>query len=149
IVYNGNDANDWKIWDNETSSWRDRKIPVYPALGNDDLHGDPAVALGNYFQRFPDLKNSRYYSLRAANAMFLMLDSSQPEATGPQSDWLKAKLDQVPADVNFVFLVFHHPPYTSSSDVQKETRGGGHSARPQEQAFAKLLEERQAHSRYR
>src|SRR5215831_4023744 len=22
IVYNGNDANDWKVWDTETSAWR-------------------------------------------------------------------------------------------------------------------------------
>jgi Icc-related predicted phosphoesterase len=149
IVYNGNDADDWKVWDSETSVWREKKIPVYPALGNHDLHGDPTVALGNYFQRFPYLKQSRYYSLGVANALFLMLDSSQTEATGPQSDWLNAKLDHIPSDVDFVFLIFHHPPYTSSSDVDKEARGGGHSARPQEQAFAKLLEERQAHARYR
>src|ERR1700740_1717226 len=28
IVYNGNDANDWKTWDSETSIWRDKKIPI-------------------------------------------------------------------------------------------------------------------------
>ena len=33
IVYNGNDTNDWKVWDSETAVWRDNKIPVYPALG--------------------------------------------------------------------------------------------------------------------
>jgi acid phosphatase type 7 len=45
-----------------------------------------------------------------------------------------------------VFFVFHHPPYTSSSD---ETYGGGHSARSKEQALAKFLEERQRHTRAR
>ena len=127
IVYNGNDANDWKVWDSETSIWREKKIPVYPALGNHDLHGKPEVALGNYFQRFPDLKNSRYYSVRAANTLILVLDSSLEEAAGPQGQWLTDKLDHVPADVDFVFLMFHHPPYTSSSDDKKF--GGGHSAR--------------------
>ncbi len=29
----------------------------------------------DFFQRFPDLKNSRYYSLRAANILLLVLDS--------------------------------------------------------------------------
>ena len=58
IVYNGFDADDWKVWDSETSIWRDKKIPVYPALGNHDLHGEPRVALSNYFQRFPDLKTA-------------------------------------------------------------------------------------------
>src|ERR1700751_5250503 len=33
IVYNGFDSNDWKVWDRETSAWRDKNIPVYPSLG--------------------------------------------------------------------------------------------------------------------
>lgn len=53
IVYNGHDANDWKVWDIETAIWRVNHIPIYPALGNHDLHGREDVALGNYFQRFP------------------------------------------------------------------------------------------------
>jgi hypothetical protein len=147
IVYNGYDANDWKVWDSETSIWRDKNIPVYPALGNHELHGDEKIALGNYFQRFPDLKNSRYYSLRAANTLTLVLDSSQDETSGPQGQWLANKLENLPADVDFVFLMFHHPPYTSSSD--SKLFGEGHSARPHEQALARMLEERQTHTRAR
>jgi Icc-related predicted phosphoesterase len=147
IVYNGNDANDWKVWDSETAAWQTNKIPVYPALGNHDLHGDESVALANYFQRFPDLKNSRYYSVRAANTLMLMLDSSLDETSGPQGQWLTKHLDTVPPDVDFIFLVLHHPPYTSSSDDKK--LGGGHSARPHEQELAKMLEARQANLRAR
>jgi 3',5'-cyclic AMP phosphodiesterase CpdA len=147
IVYNGYDANDWKTWDEETSIWRDKKIPVYPALGNHDLHGDLNVALGNYFQRFPDLKQSRYYSVRAANALVLVLDSALDEVSGPQGEWLTSKLDSIPSDVDFVMVMLHHPPYTSSSDEKR--LGGGHSARTPEQALAKMLEDRQAHSRVR
>jgi len=147
IVYNGYDANDWKVWDSETSILREKKIPIYPVLGNHDLHGKEEIALGNYFQRFPELKNSRYYSVRAANTLILALDSSLDESAGPQGQWLADKLDHVPSEVDFVFLLFHHPPYTSSSDAKM--LGGGHSARPQEQALAKLLEERQAHARFR
>jgi Icc-related predicted phosphoesterase len=147
IVYNGNDADDWKTWDAETRIWRDKDIPIYPALGNHDLHGDEKVALGNYFQRFPDLKNSRYYSVRAANTLMLVLDSALDESSGPQGEWLAGKLDNIPPDADFVFLMFHHPPYTSSSDEKKY--GGGHSARPHEQALAKILEQRQAHTRAR
>ena len=147
IVYNGYDAGDWKVWDNETSVWRDKKIPIYPALGNHDLHGDQNIALGNYFQRFPELKNSRYYSVRTANTLILVLDSSLEEISGPEGQWLAEKLDHVPLDVDFVFLMFHHPPYTSSSGAK--TFGGGHSARSTELALAKMLEERQAHARFR
>src|ERR1022692_2590326 len=106
IVYNGYDVNDWKTWDSETSIWRDKNIPIYPALGNHDLHGDEKIALGNYFQRFPDLKNSRYYSVRAANTLLLVLDSSLEETSGPQFQWLSNKLDNLPSDVDFVFLMF-------------------------------------------
>ena len=84
IVYNGDDVDDWKVWDSETTVWREKKIPIYPALGNHDLHGNEKVALANYFQRFPDLKNSRYYSVRAANALILALDSSLEEVSGPE-----------------------------------------------------------------
>jgi acid phosphatase type 7 len=147
IVYNGYDENDWKVWDSETVIWRDKKIPVYPALGNHDLHGDANAALGNYFRRFPDLKNSRYYSVRAANAVALVLDSSLDETASPQGEWLAEKLDHIPSDVDFVFLMFHHPPYTSSSDAK--AFGGGHSARTTEQALAKMLEGRQTHARFR
>ncbi len=147
IVYNGYDTNDWKVWDSETSPWRDKKIPVYPALGNHDLHGDEKTALGNYFQRFPDLKNSRYYSVHAANTLVLVLDSALDETTGPQGQWLADKLDHVPTDVDFVFVMDHHPPYTSSSDMK--TMGGGHSARGSEKVLAKMLEQRQARARFR
>jgi Icc-related predicted phosphoesterase len=147
IVYNGYDVDDWKTWDNETELWRQRNIPVYPALGNHDLHGDPKMALGNYFQRFPELKGSRYYSVRAANTLMIVLDSSLEEVAGLEGQWLTDKLDNIPVDVDFVFIVLHHPPYTSSSD--KELYGGGHSARHSEQALAKLLEERQSRTRAR
>jgi Icc-related predicted phosphoesterase len=147
IVYNGYDVNDWKIWDSETSTWREKKIPVYPALGNHDLHGNENVALANYFQRFPDLKNSRYYSVRAANTLLLVLDSSLDETSGPQAQWLTQALDAVPGDVDFVFIVLHHPPYTSSSDEKKY--GGGHSARKPEGKLAEMLESRQPHTKAR
>jgi Icc-related predicted phosphoesterase len=146
IAYNGNDANDWKVWDKETAAWSENKIPVYPALGNHDLHGDLKVALANYFQRFPDLQNNRYYSARAANTLLLMLDSSLAETSGPQGEWLLHKLETLPADVDFVCLVLHHPPYTDSSD---EFLGGGHSARPPEKSLAQVLEERQPHTHAR
>jgi len=147
IVYNGYDSNDWKVWDTETNIWREEKIPVYPSLGNHDLHGPEKTALGNYFLRFPDLKDSRYYSIRAANSLLLVLDSSLEETEGAQGQWLSDQLDHVPVEANFVFVMLHHPPYTSSSDAK--LMGGGHSARQHEQALAKLLEDRQAHAPYR
>jgi acid phosphatase type 7 len=147
IVYNGYDINDWKVWDSETAVWREKNIPVYPALGNHDLRGREKTALGNYFERFPDLKDSRYYAVRAANTMILVLDSSQDETSGAQGLWLASKLDNIPSDVDFVFIMLHHPPYTSSSDSRRF--GGGHSSRSPEQKLAKMLEDRQSSMRAR
>jgi len=147
IVYNGFDKNDWKVWDSETAVWREKKIPVYPTLGNHDLHGDEKVALANYFERFPDLKSSRYYSVRAGNTLMLVLDSSQDETSGPQGQWLAQKLDHLSGNIDFLFIVLHHPPYTSSSDMQ--ILGGGHSARFQERKLAQTLEAQQQNLRAR
>lgn len=147
IVYRGDDAGDWKVWDSETSAWRDEKIPVYPALGNHDLHGNQRTALSNYFQRFPALQEHRYYSVRVGNCLMLVLDSSLDEIRGPQGEWLNRSLDTIPTDVAFVILVLHHPPYTSSSDEQKF--GGGHSSRTREHELATLLEQKQASSHAR
>jgi Icc-related predicted phosphoesterase len=146
IAYNGDDTNDWKVWDSETEVWRQRRITVYPALGNHDLHGNRAIALANYFQRFPSLQNNRYYSVRAANTLMLVLDSSLNETSGPQGEWLAKNLDSIPSDVDFVFLVLHHPPYTASSD---RAPGGGHSARHPEQLLAQTLEKCQGRIRPR
>lgn len=145
LVFNGDDADDWKVWDSETSVWREKNIPVYPTLGNHDIRKNEKIALGNYFQRFPDLKNSRYYSVRAANTLTLVLDSSLDEMSGLQGEWLARKLDNIPSDVDFVFLMLHHPPYTSSSDMKM--LNGGHSARSQEKLLAKMLEARQEQAR--
>ncbi len=147
IVLDGYNVKDWQVWDTETSLWRERKIPVYPAIGNHDLHGDLDTALANYFQRFPDIQKSRFYSTRVANSLMLVLDSNIDELTGPQGAWLTSQLDHLSPDVDFVFFVFHHPPYTSSSD--QKIFGGGHSARSTEQALGKMLEDRQQHTRAR
>jgi len=147
IVYSGENPKDWEVWDSETALWRQHKTPVYPALGNHDLHGNLQIALGNYFARFPDLQQSRFYSLNMGNSRMLVLDSSLEELSGPQGDWLRSQLDGLPPSVDFVFLIFHHPVYTSSSDAK--TMGGGHSARSPEQALGQFLEEREQHTRAR
>jgi Icc-related predicted phosphoesterase len=147
ITYNGNDPNDWKVYDSETAIWREKRIRIYPALGNHDLHGDLKVSLANYFQRYPELDHSLYYSVSTANMLMLTLDSALDEMSGAQGDWLKNKIDAIPASVDFVIIVLHHPPYTSSSDEKKF--GGGHSARAAEQALARFLEERQKNMRAR
>ena len=147
LTFRGDDPNDWKTWNTETAIWAQRNIPVYPALGNHDLRGDEKRALANYFEHFPELQENRYYSLRVANSLMIVLDSSLDETLGSQGEWLQHKLDTLPDGIDFVFLVLHHPPYTSSSDG---VLGGGHAARRPEHLLANMLEERQrrTHARF-
>lgn len=147
IVYNGAEVSDWSVWDTEAAPWQRDHIPIYPALGNHDLKGNESAALANYFARFPQIDKSRYYSVRFGNCLMLVLDSSQDETSGAQGDWLQQQLDHLPGSVSFVFVMLHHPPYTSSSD--DKLFGGGHSARNKELALAQMLEARQQKLRAR
>ena len=147
IVYTGENVKDWEVWDVETLAWKQSKIAVYPALGNHDLKGNEAKALANYFARFPELNGSRFYSVKLGKSVMLVLDSALDGAGGEQEAWLKEQFAKITPDTRFVILVFHHPPYTSSSDEKQF--GGGHSARGTEKALGQFLEDRQKHLRAR
>lgn len=142
LVYNGYDKEDWSVFDSETAPLRDEGVKIFPALGNHDLHGGED-GLRNYFARFPDLKGHRWYSVRYGNSLLLALDSDSDDVpSSPQGQWLASELEHVPADVDFIFLSMHHPPYTKSSE--HFMGGGGHSARPEEQQLAHFLEQKAA-----
>lgn len=146
LVANGADANQWKVFDRETAPLRDAGIKLYPILGNHDLRGDLPVALSNYFQRFPYLQNSRYYSVRAGNVFIVGLDSSLDQPGGDEMQWFDKQIGSLPNDVDFVVVLLHHPPFTRSRDSMV---GGGHSPRPQEEDMGQFLESRQAKTRAR
>ena len=146
IVYAG-DSGDWEVWDSETAIWREHKLAIYPALGNHDVKRDEEKALGNYFARFPELQRNRFYSVKTENTLMLVLDSNVDELSGAQGQWLRAQFQQIPSTTDFVFLIFHHPVYTSSSDMK--LMGGGHSSRSSEEALGGFLEEQQKHLRPR
>lgn len=146
LVANGGNPDQWKVFDQETAPIRNAGIKIYPALGNHDLRGDLPLALQNYFQRFPYLQNSRYYSVRAANVLILTLDSSLDQPGGEEMQWFDKQLTSIPPDVNFVIVQLHHPPITRSSSKMP---GGGHSPRTREQDMAGFIEARQAKSRAR
>src|SRR4051812_36578311 len=59
LVLNGGNAMDWAEWDKETKPWSG--LQVFPILGNHDVRGGES-ALPNFFQRFPQLQNNRYYA---------------------------------------------------------------------------------------
>jgi len=145
LVLSGGSRQDWKVFDEETAPLRRAGIEVLPTLGNHDVSGDEAAK--NYFQRFPQLKGRRWYSVRVANLMMFMLDSTSADGAGsPQQQWLEQGLQALPPGVDFVLVALHHPPLTQSDDMMP---GGGHSLRPQEKQLASLLEQHQQSMRAR
>jgi hypothetical protein len=93
-----------------------RSTPMYPALGNHELRGDPDA---NHFYRYfvlPGGESPRrpavYYAFRYSHALFIALDGNNPYDAG-QAAWLERTLSQSSTDkgVRHVFAFVHQPPY--------------------------------------
>jgi acid phosphatase type 7 len=135
LVLNGGNAMDWAEWDKETKPWSG--LQLFPILGNHDVRGGES-ALPNFFQRFPQLQNSRYYAAQYGNVRVLAVDSDMMVGDhSPEMQWLQSEFSNIPAATDFVFVLLHHPSYTHSNE---ET---GHAARPQEHNLGAFLEAQQ------
>src|SRR3954470_8680684 len=132
LVLNGGNAMDWAEWDEETKAWSG--LQVFPILGNHDVRGGES-ALPNFFKRFPQLQNNRYYAAQYGNVRVLAVDSDMMVGDhSPEMQWLESEFSNIPAATDFVFVLLHHPSYTHSNE---ET---GHAARPQEHNLGAFLE---------
>ncbi len=141
IVLTGDHASDWQVYARETKPLRDAGIRLFPVLGNHDVRDTPQTALPYFFKNFPETQGRRWYSVQAGPVYFIMLDSQSDESdSSEQGQWLKSQLDSLPSQTDFVVLVFHHPCYTHSTEGVMGLMG--HSARPQEQGLAAMLEGR-------
>ncbi len=108
IVGNGGSVGQWEGFRREYS-----RVPLWPVLGNHDLFGGGNGALAHYFETFPHVEKRRYYALRFAPIVFLMLDSNlDDDGWKAQSAWLEGELDRAEKDplVRAIVLVTHHPP---------------------------------------
>src|SRR3954463_16010955 len=142
LVLTGSNAMDWAEWDKETKPWSG--LQLFPILGNHDVRGDENVALGNFFQRFPQLQNSRYYAAQYGNVRILGLDSDlMVDDSSPEMTWVKDQFNNIPPATDFLLVLLHHPSYTRSND---ET---GHAARAQEHHLGSFLEEKQKNMKAR
>ena len=140
LVISGDGERNWEVYREETQPIRDAHIRFFTLPGNHDEYGDSK--LQHYFAEFPDLKHDRWYTIRAANTLTLMLDSAVDAKGGPEWRFVEKTLDSVPDDVDFVLIAMHHPPMTKS---HTQMMGGGHSTRSQEAALGAMIEEHAAH----
>jgi acid phosphatase type 7 len=120
VVYHGHDSHDWDIFDKQTKPLRDSKIRIFPVLGNHDVDGGSGRP--DFFKHFADLKNysqlekNGWYSMVYGDSLFLMLDSQLDyRADSPQGTWLRTALKGVPDDLEFLFIVLHHPIVSHAS----------------------------------
>jgi hypothetical protein len=114
VVYHGHDKRDWDVFDKQTKPLRDAKIKLFPVLGNHDVDGGSGRP--DFYKHFADLKGysqlekSVWYSMIYGDSLFLMLDSQfDYREDSPQGVWLRNMLKGVPDDLEFLFIVLHHP----------------------------------------
>ena len=136
LALTGSNAADWAQWDKETKVWSG--LEIFPIIGNHDVRGDESQALANFFKRFPQLNNNRYYAAQYGNVRVLGLDSDlMVDDSSPEMLWVKDQFNNIPPATDFVLVLLHHPSYTRSNDQT------GHAARPQEHHLGSFLEEKQ------
>lgn len=114
----GSDPADWGVYNEETRSWRENHLRVYPTLGNHETMRNEDAGLKNYFAAYPEIQEHRYYSVLAGSVELIAIDTLQK--IGPNSlqfAWLEAQLENIPPQVSFVFFLLHMP---LMADVQSQ-----------------------------
>jgi hypothetical protein len=110
MPYTGAKKEDWQVFQNETAGWRRAKILQLPSTGNHEVYGGMGLGIANYFTNFPGIANHRYYSALLGSVEVMSLDCTLPAtAASPQGRWFAAQLDHLPAQVEFLLILFHIP----------------------------------------
>ena len=117
LVYQGSDPADYATFQRETAAWSQRKIAVFPALGNHEFQGclrGGNGCLENWWQAFAPLalKPHRWYSVTLASSILaLVLDSAAPLKPGSeQRVWFERQIEGAGSGVRFILVVMHYPP---------------------------------------
>ncbi|MGE5856252.1 MAG: metallophosphoesterase family protein [Syntrophaceae bacterium] len=117
-VNDGRVQQEWVVFNEIIAPIREAS-EFYPLLGNHERNAEL------YFKNFQLSGNERWYSVRKGPLLFLMLDSNGLIGPGSnQHAWLEKQLQNVPGDVKFVAVVFHHPvissgPYPDEKNLRK------------------------------
>lgn len=122
VVNLGYSNHQWKPMDGYLKNLRAENVPVYAALGNHEVMGQPGKGMRKFQQRFPDHSATGYVQVKDSIAVVLLnsnFGSLSLEENKKQVDWYKetlAKLDADPA-IQFIISGCHHSPYTNSKIV--------------------------------
>ncbi|MBV8495542.1 MAG: metallophosphoesterase, partial [Gammaproteobacteria bacterium] len=135
LVYEGSDPDDYQAYRNETRAWGEKKIPVFPALGNHELQhcaaDEPQPCLENWWQALDPLplRSFRWYSVTIGERLLaLLVDSTSPLKKGSaQRLWLEHAIADAAPGIRFIVIVMHYPPvrdpfYPSVKDEKEVER---------------------------
>lgn len=133
----GGVKHDYEVFHSETQPWRRADLRVFPALGNHELHGDPAECLENWWNAFPQVRNRRWYSAQLGSRIYVVALDSDSELTpgSDQARWLEQQMKRLPRAIDVVLITMHHPPV---ADVQTGSYTS-HNPRPNEIALRDYL----------
>jgi Calcineurin-like phosphoesterase len=121
LVYNGRDSDDYATYRSETAEWARREIPVFPALGNHELHDcsvrdDDSSCLENWWRTFDalQLRPYRWHSVTLGDSLLaLVLDSDASLKPGSeQRTWFERQITDADSDprIRFILVLLHYPP---------------------------------------
>ena len=113
VPWHGGVKDDYSVYARETSAWRERGIPVFPALGNHEFSRcEVSECLENWWSAFPAQRGRRWYAVALGSDVYaLNLDSDLSLLPGSeQRAWIEDQLSHLPASVRFVLISLHHPP---------------------------------------
>jgi len=103
------------LWDTFFNTTKEliKGVPYYPELGNHEGNSQ------NYYDLFylpigGGSNNEEWYSFNYGNAHIIALDSNV-RYLAEQLTWLEKDLAQAADKYQWIFVFFHHPPYSSST----------------------------------
>lgn len=119
----GSSADEWQNFDYDNQRVFQSRIPVYPVFGNHEYFGDDAKMYNFFYQRFPLVKNKKWYSFTHAKTGFIMINTNfndlSKQDTIAQREWYQNQLRNMEANdsITSIIVCGHHPPYTNSKTV--------------------------------
>jgi hypothetical protein len=147
LVEEGEDKDDWRLFDEEMRPLRESTQLFVASIGNHDLHGDHTTALNNFFSRITVAERREFYSLQRGPVLLIILNSNAPLTPGSeQRKLLEAQLRSVPPTVKYVITSMHHPMRTRS---RRRGLTRGHKALPEHIELGNWLETVAGDAHYR
>lgn len=123
MVFDAASPDSWKQFDYDADNVNNKKILMYPVLGNHEYYGNNKIAKENIISRFPFLEEKTWYSKRINDVGVILLNSNFGELSEEQNleqlNWYRNELEKFQNDttINYILAACHHPPFTNSKVV--------------------------------